>query len=50
VNLSDDAGSPLFLWKEHARLYPNVAFLIKQNLAIPSSQIEIERIFLWLES
>ncbi len=49
VNLNDDVGSPLFWWKEHAGLYPNVAFLTKQILAIASSQIEIERIFLWLE-
>ncbi len=37
VNLNDDARAPLLWWKEHARLYPNVAFLAKQNLAIPSS-------------
>jgi len=37
VNLSDDARAPLLLWKEHARLYPNVAFFAKQILAIPSS-------------
>jgi hypothetical protein len=45
VNLNDDTGSPLFWWKEHARLYPNVAFLARHILAIHGSQIEIERIF-----
>ncbi len=28
MNLNDDVGSPLLWWKEHARLYPNVAFLL----------------------
>jgi hypothetical protein len=45
MNLSDDARSPLPWWKEHARLYPNVAFLAKQILAILGSEIAIERIF-----
>jgi hypothetical protein len=37
MNLSDDARSPLPWWKEHARLYPNMAFLAKQILAILGS-------------
>jgi hypothetical protein len=37
MNLSDDARSPLGWWKEHVRLYPNVAFLARQILAILGS-------------
>jgi hypothetical protein len=44
VNLNDDARAPLLWWKEHVRLYPNLAFLAKQTLAIPSSKIEIDKI------
>ncbi len=38
-------GHLCFGGKEHARLYPNVAFLARHILAIHGSQIEIERIF-----
>ncbi len=38
VNLNDDARSSLFYWKEHAKLYPDVAFLVRQILAIHGSQ------------
>jgi hypothetical protein len=37
MNLSDVARSPLRWWKEHVRLYPNVAFLARQILAILGS-------------
>jgi hypothetical protein len=30
MNLNDDARSPLLWWKEHVRLYPNVAFLLNK--------------------
>jgi hypothetical protein len=43
--MCNDAGSSLLWWKEHVRLYPNVAFLARQNLAIHGSQIETKRIF-----
>jgi hypothetical protein len=32
MNLNDDARLPLCWWKEHVRLYPNLAFLARQIL------------------
>ncbi len=34
---------PLTWWKSHETQFPNVSFMIQQNLKIPRSQIEIER-------
>jgi hypothetical protein len=36
-------------WQIHEAMFPIVGFLTQQILGIIESQIEIERIFLWLE-
>ena len=40
-----EAEEPLTWWKLNASRFPSVAFLARQILAIPGSQIETERIF-----
>jgi hypothetical protein len=38
-------GDPLAWWCIHEGQFPNMGFLAKQILGIPSSQVEIERVF-----
>jgi hypothetical protein len=39
------ALSPSQWWKDHAKQFSNVSFLVRQFFGIPNSQIEIEWIF-----
>lgn len=40
-----NVACPLLWWKEHESRFPTVAFVARQFLGIPGSQIECERIF-----
>lgn len=41
----EEAASPLAWWKANATRFPSLAYLARQFLGIPGSQIETERIF-----
>jgi hypothetical protein len=44
-----DIKCPLQWWQKHEAMFHVVRFLAHQILNVVGSQIEIERIFLWLE-
>jgi len=41
----EEVGDLLLWWSKHERKFPTIAYLARVILDIPSSQIEIERVF-----